>query len=168
MSILTFPASGPDEYDGVTSSATVSVADTFEDGSLVIQDSTLDANVGGTTNLRVKLGTRPSSDVVVAASESSAAISISPSSRTFTQANWDSYQSFTVTGVQGGTGAISLAASGPDEYDDATGSATITVPFEDGSLVIQDDTLDVAGGGTVDLRVKLGAQPESNPCGGSE
>ena len=72
----------------------------FEDGSLVIQDSTLDVDEGGSVNLRVKLGARPESNVVVAASETSAALSIAPSSRTFTQANWNTYQSFVATASQ--------------------------------------------------------------------
>ena len=70
-------------------------------GSLVIEDSTLDVAGGGTVNLRVKLGARPGSDVVVAASESIDGVSISPASRTFTSANWDTYQSFAVTADSG-------------------------------------------------------------------
>ena len=65
----------------------------LEDGSLVIEDSTLDVAGGGTVNLRVKLGARPASNVTVAASEASNLISLSGAPRIFTQANWDTYQS---------------------------------------------------------------------------
>ena len=51
-------------------------ANQFEDGSLVIQDDTLDVTGGGTVNLLVKLGARPRSDVTVALSETSALISL--------------------------------------------------------------------------------------------
>ena len=69
----------------------------LEDGSLVIEDDTLDVAGGGTVNMRVKLGAQPGSDVVVAASESIDGVSISPASRTYTRDNWDTFQSFVVT-----------------------------------------------------------------------
>lgn len=44
----------------------VSALDSFDDGSLVIEDDTLSVNGGSNVNLRVKLGARPRSDVTVA------------------------------------------------------------------------------------------------------
>ena len=142
-------------------------ADVFEDGSLVIEDDTLDVDEFDTVNLRVKLGARPRSDVMVALSESSAFISLGDDELTFTQENWNTYQSVAVTGhsvQRRRTATISFAASGPAEYDAVTDSATITIndAFPLGSLVIEDDTLDVEGGGSVNLRVKLGARPRSD------
>ena len=72
-------------------------ASQFLDGSLIIEDSTLDVMEGSTVNLRVKLGERPRTDVVVVTSEGISGVSIAPASRTFTRANWDAYQSFVVT-----------------------------------------------------------------------
>lgn len=69
----------------------------FADGSLVIDDDTLDVNGGSSVNLRVKLGARPRSDVTVALAETSARISLGSSSLTFTQENWDTFQSVAVT-----------------------------------------------------------------------
>ena len=54
------------------------IGQVYEDGSLVIEDDTLDVNGGGTVNLRVKLGAKPRSDVTVALSESSSLISSRP------------------------------------------------------------------------------------------
>ena len=99
-------AYGPDAiirfYEGSTEIQSAYYGSTLvysalDPGSLVIEDSTLDVTDGGTVNLRVKLGAVPGSNVVVAASETSPAISISTASRTFTPTNWDTYQSFTVT-----------------------------------------------------------------------
>ena len=68
----------------------------FQDGSLVIEDDTLDVSAGEAVNLRVKLGStsgKQSVTVMATASEASNLISISPAtSRIFTQANWDTYQ----------------------------------------------------------------------------
>ena len=82
----------------------------FEDGSLVIQDDTLDVTGGGTVNLLVKLGARPRSDVTVALSETSALISLGSTSLTFTPDNWDTFQSVAVTAA-GNRQAISLPST---------------------------------------------------------
>ena len=72
-------------------------ADQFQDGSLVIEDDTLDVTGGDTVNLRVKLGARPRSDVTVALSETSSLISLGDDELTFTPDNWDTYQTVVVT-----------------------------------------------------------------------
>ena len=78
-------------------------------GSLVIEDDTLDVAWGGTVSLRVKLGAQPGSNVTVAASESIEGVSVSPASRTFSPANWNVYQSFTITADEfGNEGTVNL------------------------------------------------------------
>lgn len=62
-----------------------------------------------------------------------------------------------------GTQEIDRIYLGTQEVDRIyLGSTLVYEPFQAGSLVIEDDTLEVAGGGTVNLRVKLGAKPRSN------
>ena len=85
-------------------------ADQFEDGSLVIEDDTLDVDGGDTVNLRVKLGARPRSDVTVALAETSSLISLGEDELTFTPDNWDTYQSVVVTAT-GNSQSIALTTS---------------------------------------------------------
>lgn len=57
------------------------------------------------------------------------ALTLGASSLTFTRDNWDAYQNLAVSAANTGpqSGILSLAASGPDEYDGVTGSATVAV-----------------------------------------
>ena len=73
----------------------------FGDGALVIDDSALTRQGGGSADLRVKLANRPRSDVTVALSESSDLITLGSESLTFTPDNWDTFQSVTVTAAGG-------------------------------------------------------------------
>ena len=90
----------------------IKVFESLEDGSLVIEDDTLAVSAGGTVNLRVKLGARPGSNVIVAVSESITGVSVSPASRTFTPTNWNVYQNFVVAADSAGASfTLNLAAS---------------------------------------------------------
>lgn len=82
----------------------------FDTGSLVLVDDTLNVEGGGTVDLRVRLGARPRSDVTVALSETSALISLATDSLTFTQDNWDTFQSVTAT-APGNSQSISLPSN---------------------------------------------------------
>lgn len=57
-------------------------------------------------------------------------LTLSPSTRTFTRANWDEYEDFTLmarAGSGGNSPMVNLSASGAPEYSGVTGSATVTV-----------------------------------------
>ncbi|MCY4425039.1 MAG: cadherin-like beta sandwich domain-containing protein, partial [Acidimicrobiaceae bacterium] len=85
---------------------------------------------GATAEYTVVLDSKPTADVTVTpTSGSTAKATVSPASRTFTPANWDTAQSFTVTGVAAGTSSISHAATSSDsDYSGETVAAvTATV-----------------------------------------
>ena len=86
---------------------------------------------GGTATIRVLLTAAPTGTVTVRASESDADISLSPASRSFTTANWNTYQTFTVTGVHDSdtvadSATVTLRASGGGVSDSASVTVTIT------------------------------------------
>ena len=126
-----------------------------------VADSTLNVTEGGTTQLRARLTSEPASNVVITASESDSDISVSPASRTFTPSNWNTYQSWTVTGVQDSdtsddTATITLTASGG-----STDTASVSVAIADDDSIpdpnvaptvsISTSDQDVDGGDTVQL-----------------
>ena len=105
---------------------------TPDDTGLDIEDSSITVDEEGTTNIRVRLTAQPTEDVIVAATETDADISVAPGFRTFTAENWNNYQVFVVTGI-----------SDTDDMDEA---ATVTLTATGGlnevafvSVTIVDD-----------------------------
>jgi len=115
--------------------------------------------------IRRKRGTgNPSGNIIVTASDNHADLSITTPSnrrRTFTPQNWSRSQSWTVRaaedsgGIPHETGTVTLTASGA-----ATDTAEITVDiYDDDVLDIDDRTLTVSPGSSVNMRVRLRGEP---------
>ncbi|MGI5182775.1 glycoside hydrolase family 48 protein [Dactylosporangium sp. CA-152071] len=126
-----------DSKGAVTTSAAVPVfVDPFVGPSIVATPSPLTVPEGGSTPLSVKLNQAPTSNVTVAVARTGDTdITVSPTSLTFTAANWNVAQVVTVSGAQdadttNGAATINLTA---------TGWASASVPANE-----SDD--DVAGG----------------------
>ena len=85
---------------------------------------------GATTTYTAVLDTEPTASVTVTpTSGAPGKATVAPASRTFTTSNWNVAQTFTVTGVDAGTSAITHAATSTDtDYGIATvGTVTATV-----------------------------------------
>ncbi len=113
---------------------TAAVAVTVEDDEnkgLRLSDMSL--TVGGTVTSRtigVRLRTEPTGDVDVAASVTGNLVSVSPTSRTFTQSTWNDQQVFTVNldDTSGsGSSILALDPSGADYAAVATTNVPITI-----------------------------------------
>ena len=128
---LTLTASGA-QYDGLTSSYTVTVADDDATGTIVVTafDTTIDE--GDSSTISFRLSAQPSSDVVVATAAASYAYVSIPGTRTntFTTANWNTAQSQTIDAdnpiTEDQTVVINLTASGGG-YDGVTATRTLTI-----------------------------------------
>ena len=151
---------------GVTDSKTVSVTITDDDAAptLDVEATAITVQEGGTASIRVRLSGQPTGTVTVSASETDADISLSPSSRSFTTSNWNTYQSFTVSGLQDADTAndsatVSLSASGGGVTDSKTVSVTITDDDAAPTLDVEATTVTVQEGGTASIRVRLSGQP---------
>ena len=88
---------------------------------------------GDSATIQARLTAQPTGDVTVMATEASAEISVAPATRTFTMANWNTYQPWTVTAAQDAdtsdeTALVTLTASGA--IDD-TRTVTVTVMDDD-------------------------------------
>ena len=128
--------SSDDDFDSVPD-RTVSVTTTDDDvaGFTIAESSgsTSVAETGTTDTFTIVLNAQPDSDVVFAISSSDTGEATVTSTLTFTNANWDTPQTVTVTGVD-------------DNLVDGTISSTITVSINDGS---SDNNFDAVADQTV-------------------
>ncbi len=149
------------------SDGTASVSDTFDivvsAPALVFTPTALTVDEGGSGTYTVALNTQPSATVTVAVA-GSGDVSVSPTSLTFTTANWDTAQTVTASAAEDedagdDTAAISHTASGGD-YGSVTGSVSVTVDDDDTRGVTIDKTaLTVLEGSSGTYTVVLGTQP---------
>ncbi|WP_156013383.1 beta strand repeat-containing protein [Thioalkalivibrio sp. HK1] len=161
---IALSASGAD-YANITGSIRIDVTDDDAPG-LTIDSSSLDVGEGENDDFTVKLTAAPTGgNVTVAITKSgSPDVTISPSSLTFTPANWGSVQSVTVSAAQDDDAAddsatLSLNASGAN-YANITGSVDIDVnDNDDRGLTVSSLTLVLSEGSTKDFTVKLTASP---------
>ena len=101
----------------VTATVTITDDDTAR---VKVDPTTLSVDEGGSKTYDVVLDSKPSANVTVAAaSEDEGAVTVTPASRTFTPDNWNTPQSFTVSGVE------------EDDFDDESVSIDHTVTSAD-------------------------------------
>ena len=102
-------------YSGTgTDTETYTIVDDDTAG-LTLSATTLNVAVGATNNYTVVLDSKPTADVTVTPSSGDATkTTVAPASRTFTSDNWNTPQSFTVSGQSTGTATISHAAASDD------------------------------------------------------
>ena len=167
-SIVTAAATSTDSaYDGLDA-GDVAVTNTDDDtvGVTVTPTSGLTTTeAGGTSTFTVKLNSQPTADVTIALSSSdSSEGTVSPSSLTFTGANWNTTQTVTVTGVD------DSIADGAIAYTIITAAATSSDSAYNGldpSDVAVSNSDDDAIGFTFDLNVdQLGTPIDLNTTEG--
>ncbi len=150
---ISLSASGG-EYEGKTGTASVTVADA-QTASLKVVGAPVALSEGGTDGtFTVALSHVPTVDVTVAvSSEDPGAATASPSSLTFTAANWNAAQAVTVSAAPDNDAAneslgVSLSASG-GEYQGKTGTASVTVAdAQTASLKVVGAPVALSEGGT--------------------
>ena len=108
-------------YEGVSADHPMTVIDDdIDEGEggtpgIVLSSASLGVARGGSKAFTVELDARPSQALALFLTTSAAGITVSPSSLTFTDSNWNAAQTVTVTVARGGDvpgGTITLSASG--------------------------------------------------------
>jgi len=181
VTVSVVDASSDNAFDGLADKV-VSVTTTDDEGgaSYTVSPTALsvpEAAPGNTRTFTVVLGSKPASDVVFTVqSANTAEATVSPSSLTFTQGNWSTSQTVTVTAVDDpfddGDQVVVVTvavddASSDDAYD-SLADQTVTVTTVDNdtvgfTLVESAGATVVSEAGTVDgFTVVLTAQPTSN------
>jgi hypothetical protein len=130
VTISVIDGSSDDEYDSLPSE-TVAVTTVDNDASgFTVSKETASVNESGTTDsFTVVLDAQPSSDVVLSViSDDTGEATLSPSTLTFTNSNWNTAQTVTITGVD-------------DNSIDGTQNVTVTISVIDGSSDDEYDSL---------------------------
>ena len=159
---VTLTASGGD-YSGVT--ATLDVAVTDDDTADLLALFPSFVVEGGTASFDVWLATEPSQPVSVMVSfRDSGALSVEPTTLTFTPDDWSTVQRVTLRGVEDDDGihetvTVTLTASGSDYTgQDATGSVDV-IDDDPVDLVVDPDSVSVDEGGKASFDVWLATEP---------
>ena len=165
---VTVTLSGADGGYG-DKTGTVSVSVTDDDApDLAINPTSLTVGEAGSQTFTVKLVSQPSAQVTVTATSGDPGkATVNPGSMTFTTVNWSTSQPVTVSGTgdadtQDETLNVTFAAQGGD-YAGETGSVAVSVTDDDDPAVkvsFGETSYTVAEGGSVTVKVKLGADPE--------
>ena len=166
--ILTHRSSGG-EYDSA-GMETVSVAVSDNDvPGVVLNATSLDLSEGGTGTYTVVLQTQPSANVDVAVTRSgSADIVARPATLRFTNFNWDTPQTVTVTGREdddAGDDAATLAHSATGGGYDSVIIDSVIVAVVDGDtrgVVLNRTSLTLGEGSSAVYSVALGTEPSDS------
>ena len=154
-------------YGGKNGAVNVTVTDD-DAPDLVVNPTSLTVEEGASQTFTVKLVSQPSTQVTVnVTSGDTGKATVNPGSLTFTTGNWDSTQDISVSGVNDTdtddeSTNVSQAAVGGD-YAGKTGSVAVSVTDDDDPPVkvsFGETSYTVAEGGSVTVKVKLGADPE--------
>lgn len=135
---------------------------------LTLSTSRVNLTEGGATGTyTVKLPTAPTGNVTVAVvSGETAAVTVSPSSLTFTTTNYSTAQTVTLTPESDADGAnasvtITHSASGGG-YDNKSATLTAAVTDDDRDLVLSSPPLSMTEGSNRNYTVALAAKPAGN------
>ena len=166
---VTLTASSSDSnYEGQTSSVSVSVLDDDAVG-LVVDPDALSIPEDGSGSFEVSLATQPSATVSVTVSSGDAgAVSVPSQALVFTTGDWSTPQSVNVEGVQDADTSdesltVTLTASSSDSnYEGQTSSVSVSVLDDDAvGLVVDPDSLTVDEGDSGSFEVSLATQPSA-------
>jgi autotransporter-associated beta strand protein len=165
------------EYDPVAdASEAVTVTDTNVAGFTLSKTTSTVAENGDTDTFTVVLSSQPSSNVVLSVtSGATAEATVSPSTLTFTTANWNTPQTVTITGVNDNvdtvgndTATITVSvvdASSDNSWDplaDQTVVVTATNDDTAGATVVVVDNITGEDGSTGSFTIKLNSQPTAS------
>ena len=163
---ITHAASGGG-YGAVTGDVGVTTTDDDADG-LSFTPGSVNVGEASTVDYTVVLNTQPSGNVTVTPTSSNlAAATVSPATLTFTDSNWNTAQTVTVTGVDDANSAaetfdITHAASGGG-YGAVTGDVGVTTTDDDADgLSFTPGSVNVGEASTVDYSVVLNTEPSGN------
>ncbi len=168
-------AASDDDFDSLADqTVAVTVTDVDTAALTLSLADVLVTEAGADTTFTAVLGAKPTSDVVIdVTSSDTGEATVSPAQLTFTDSNWDSAQTVTVTGVDdtsvdgNQTSTVTLAivdGSSAAEYASvASGSvAVITTDNDSAGMGVVPLTSSTAEGGTTTVTVVLNTQPTSD------
>ncbi|WP_025770507.1 hypothetical protein [Thioalkalivibrio sp. HK1] len=135
-------------YRASNATKSISVLDA-RTGPIIVSrpQETVSVNEGGSATFTVRLGTKPNRNVSISLTKTNDDITLTPTSLTFTESNWDAQQTITVSASNDDddtadeSDTITLSATGGIISDDVTKRVTIVDNDSRGAI----DAFDAAG-----------------------
>ena len=150
-------------YDSLDIAAVAVAIFDAHTANVVLSDYTLSMESGGYDTYTVVLTAQPSGEVTfTAVSSSTGTASVSPSTLTFTETNWDTPQTITVRGVADGQATVTHNVSGGGYAGVRVGSVVVTVSggtVVDKGVAVSRSALSVATGSSVAYTLVLTEEP---------
>ena len=160
--ILRTSAAGHVEAGGISGRLSLTIRDNDTAG-VDVSESARTVEVGETTTYDVKLDTKPTASVTIrATSDDTAKATVSPATRTFTTDNWDTAQTFTVSGKAVGTPDIdhTVSSSADPKYPTSMAIDDVDVTVEASTKTYKiERTKTAAEGASATFTVTLGRAP---------
>ncbi len=131
---------------------------------VILSQTALSVNEGGTATYSVKLAVQPSGTVTVRIGGTTTVVTVNKSTLDFTTGNWATAQTVRVRAAQDADAindevTLTHTASGGGYDGVAIDSVEVTVRDDDRSVTVTPTTLPVDEGGTATYTVKLDGQP---------
>ena len=168
---ITFEATISSGLSVANKTASVSVTDDDDTPSGTIQVTpsgtlTIDEGDAAGVTLSVRLSAAPNADVTVSLAKTNADVTLSPSSLTFTTANWSTAQNVTVKASHDDndddeTDTITLSATGGIIAPNVTKTVTIT-DDDEAEFLLTTATLSLTAGDSGTFGVRLGTRPSAD------
>ena len=165
------PSSTGDSTYNTLSASTVSGTNADDDAGLVVSEAEVSTSEpSGTDTFTVKLTTRPTAGVTVAISSSDTGEAMVSASLTFSDSNWNTAQTVTVTGQDDsdadGPQAYTItltATSGDTSYNNLSATVSGTNADDDAGLVVSETAVETSEPSGADtFTVKLATQPTAD------
>ena len=154
-------------YSGVAAATkTITVRD--DDGEITVSSQAVEITEGGSAgNFTVRLGAPPKTSAVLSVSSGdTGAVTVSPSTLTFSSSNWNSPQTVSVTGVQDNDEAnesVNVTIAATSGYRASSASKSVSVTDDDARIEVSSEAVSITeGGSTGSFTVALTAAPSSN------
>ena len=166
-------ASSDNNFDSLADQTVTMTLTNDDSASFSVSTTALTVAEAANGNFTVVLGAQPETDVVLSVTSSDTAeTTVSPSTLTFTSANWNSNQTVVVTGVNdnrigdhSATITLSVVDASSDNNFDALVDQTVAMTLTDNdapSFSISSTALTIAETGNGTFTAVLGAQPDSD------
>ena len=131
----------------------------------ILSSTSADINEGSSTTFTVKLEEAPSENITVTLTSNNGNITVSPSTLTFTSANYSDAQTVTVNTVEAldyidWSGNIIVSSTGYNNATFTVNCKNISVNY--GNIVTSLSSLTILEGNSGTFTVKLGSQPTQN------
>ena len=172
--LFTHAVAGPGTvYHGLPAPGVTATESDNDPPGVMVSETTLSVPEGGSASYTVMLETQPTDDVTITVTRSVSGdedLTASPATLTFTNSNWNTEQTVTVSAVEDddgehGVAAIHHSAVSPGTVYHGIPAPAVRTTEDDNDtigVIVSPTALSVPEGGSASYTVRLGTQPEED------